>query len=277
MIVAIIFLILFIIAGIGTLITSISAGDVATAIWNFVLLAVFVYLLHRCWIKRKKAKQIAPQESEAKMPAIAVEPILSAEYHSKPQQPRSPRNITPKTKAAIKSFIKTGEYVVLDVETTGLNPNSCKIIELAMLRKANGEVADTYSRLFNPGEPLPPKIVQMTGITDEMLADAPEITSALEEIDSFIGGRPIVAHNARFDVCFLEAAMGETQKYDYIDTVALARRAYPEMVNHKLGTLTEALGIENLQKHRAMSDAEAADKLLSLCLDKILSTVKKRN
>lgn len=150
------------------------------------------------------------------------------------------------------------EYVVLDFETTGLSPQCNDIIEIAALKiDKNGKEIGSFSTLVNPQCPIPEKITQLTGITDHMLCGAPCILDVVKDLYIFLEDYPVVAHNAPFDVSFLKAAYqkaGITAKIRYIDTVKLARQAYPGLPNYKLSTLIQAFEIADIQSHRAMSD-----------------------
>lgn len=160
-------------------------------------------------------------------------------------------------------------WVVLDVETTGLQAQSDRVIEIAMRKYEDGEPGETFTSLINPGMPLPGKIVELTGIKDRDLKKAPRFADITWRISAFIGGVPVVAHNARFDVEFLLsewARAGLTRDVAYIDTVKLSREAFPGLKNYKLATLIERFNLlDHAQEHRALSDADAAGKLYLLC------------
>ncbi|MET1247858.1 PolC-type DNA polymerase III [Sporolactobacillus sp. STCC-11] len=152
-------------------------------------------------------------------------------------------------------------YVVFDVETTGLSAVYDTIIELAAVKIKNGEVLEKFDQFANPHHPLPQKIIELTSITDEMLADAPDADQVVEEFRAFAGDAILVAHNATFDMGFLNTAY---QKLGYgkaenpvIDTLELGRFLYPEFKNHKLDTLCKAFNIELTHHHRAIYDTEA--------------------
>ncbi|TDT63385.1 exonuclease domain-containing protein [Fonticella tunisiensis] len=150
------------------------------------------------------------------------------------------------------------EFVVLDFETTGLNPSTDKIIEVSILKYKNGVLIDEFQTLINPLIKIPPEITRITGISNNMVKDKPTIKEVLPLLIDFIGDLPIVAHNAPFDAKFLKYAvlynLGEdmiTNKF--IDTVKVARKIYPNLPNHKLTTIKEYLDI-NLNSHRAHDD-----------------------
>ncbi|WP_100487717.1 PolC-type DNA polymerase III [Sporolactobacillus pectinivorans] len=152
-------------------------------------------------------------------------------------------------------------YVVFDVETTGLSAVYDTIIELAAVRIKNGEVIEKFDRFANPHHPLPKKIIELTSITDEMLADAPDADEVITAFRDFAGDAILVAHNATFDMGFLNTGykkMGfERALNPVIDTLELGRFLYPEFKNHKLDTLCKAFNIELTHHHRAIYDTEA--------------------
>ncbi|RYL95308.1 PolC-type DNA polymerase III [Sporolactobacillus sp. THM7-4] len=152
-------------------------------------------------------------------------------------------------------------YVVFDVETTGLSAVYDTIIELAAVRIKNGEVVDKFDQFANPHHPLPKKIIELTSITDEMLADAPDADEVLKAFRTFAGDAILVAHNATFDMGFLnngykKSGLGPADN-PVIDTLELGRFLYPNFKNHKLDTLCKAFNIELTHHHRAIYDTEA--------------------
>ena len=158
-----------------------------------------------------------------------------------------------------------GNFLSLDLETTGLDFRADSIIEIGMVRMTQGNVEETYEQLVNPGFPIPPTISQITGIETADVINQPLIEHILPEILTFIGNQWIVAHNASFDMDFLDNAIRKTgvksprQKENrVIDTLALSRLLLPWLPNHRLSTIAEALGIHPSAEHRAFSDAETA-------------------
>ncbi|MBT2216639.1 PolC-type DNA polymerase III [Virgibacillus dakarensis] len=159
-----------------------------------------------------------------------------------------------------------GTYVVFDVETTGLSAVYDTIIELAAVKIHQGEIVDRFERFANPHHPLSQTTIDLTGITDDMVKDAPEIADVLKDFFAWTADGILVAHNASFDIGFLNAGY---QRIDYekvknpvIDTLELARFLFPELKNHRLNTLCKHLDIELTQHHRAIYDAEATGYLL---------------
>lgn len=151
------------------------------------------------------------------------------------------------------------EFIVFDIETTGLSRVRDRVTEIGAVRVKNGEVLDVFSSFVNPGMPIPPNITELTGITDEMVKDADGMDKVLPRFLDFIGDRMLVAHNANFDVGFMRAAAEELKlpfTNSYIDTVPLARYIVPELSKYKLDTLAEFFGVGDFNHHRAYDDAE---------------------
>lgn len=164
-------------------------------------------------------------------------------------------------------------YIVFDVETTGLSPATDEIIELAMLKVFPDKQYKTYHSLFKPPKPLSKTITDLTGITDEMLESAPNIDTKVEEIRDFIGDTVLVAHNARFDCSFLVNLFNRneiTVSMTAIDTVRMAKQAFPGMKNYKLDTLIQEFELkQGKQSHRATDDVICTQRLLSVCIEEL--------
>ncbi|MBQ9870538.1 MAG: 3'-5' exonuclease [Eubacterium sp.] len=162
------------------------------------------------------------------------------------------------------------EFVAIDLETTGLSSSSDRIIEIGAARFVGGTLIDSFSLLVNPEMHIPEAASRVNKITDEMVADAHKEKEALVEFIQFMGDAMkdkilVGAHNASFDLGFLESAMernGLTGKIGYIDTLTEARKIIPDSENHKLQTLASRFGIESTNAHRAKDDAEVCGKLL---------------
>lgn len=179
----------------------------------------------------------------------------------------------PRSKKRLQALQKGG-YVVFDVETTGLSPQCDRIIDLALLRVDENGVQSCFSSLFNPGCHINSKIRKLTGICDEDVADASRIEDKVQEIIDFIGDLPLVAHNASFDGNFLSAAFTRSDirhEFTMIDTLWMARNAFPGLPNYKLATLIETFQLsDGPQEHRAMGDAECTQKLFEQCVNELL-------
>lgn len=168
------------------------------------------------------------------------------------------------------SRLTVPSYAVLDIETTGLHEGQDQIIELAFLRIEDGQVVDRYQTLVNPHRKIPPNITQLTGISNADVKTAPELYAVLSDLcDKVPENIPFVGHNAQFDMKFIAVALsqcGIDRDIKFIDTASLAREAFPGMENYKLATLIEMLHLLGPpQKHRAMSDVEAAHQLYLRC------------
>ncbi len=151
-------------------------------------------------------------------------------------------------------------YVVFDLETTGFLSEKNKIIEIGAVKVENGQITDTFSSYVNPNEPIPFRIEQLTGINDNMVANAPQIEEALPKFLEFCGDAVLVAHNADFDIGFVSAnaeRLGLAFEPTYLDTVALARVLLPHLAKYKLDNVAKALGVVLLNHHRAVDDAGA--------------------
>ena len=169
----------------------------------------------------------------------------------------------------IEQILSLQDYVVLDVETTGLDPAAERIIEIAALKVEGGIPTGRYETLVDPGKKLPPNITELTGLTTEQVRAGKQYQTMVEETESFVGSLPIIAHNSSFDAKFLSAAFvyfGRYGDFTHIDTVALAKKAFPEMPNYKLATLIQQLQLsDHPQTHRAMDDVECTQKLFDRC------------
>lgn len=151
-------------------------------------------------------------------------------------------------------------YVVFDLETTGFSAVEDKIIEIGAVKVQNGEIIDSFSTFVNPGVPIPFDITNLTSITDEMVMDADRIEIILPKFLEFCNDAVLVAHNAGFDVGFIEQnckRLSLQGKFTYVDTVALARVLLPTLSKYKLNIVAKALGISLENHHRAVDDAGA--------------------
>jgi DNA polymerase III subunit epsilon len=165
-------------------------------------------------------------------------------------------------------------FCVVDLETTGGSPAGCSITEVGAVKVRRGEVMGTFQTLVRPEQPVPAFIRLLTGISDEMLIDAPAIESVLPTFLEFAGNTVLVAHNARFDVSFLNAAC---ERNDYprlphqiVDTAALARRVLAgEVPNRKLETLARHLRCAHKPNHRAYTDALATVDVLHHLIERL--------
>ena len=173
---------------------------------------------------------------------------------------------------SLEESLQVGDYAVVDVETTGLHPETDEIIEVAAIRCIGGKF-EAFKTLVFPRNRIPEYVTQLTGIRNIDVMNAPQIKKVAPKLLDFVRDLPIVAHNAPFDVKFIAAAfetIGANIDMRYIDTVPLARLAYPGLQNYKLATLIDALElIQGKQQHRAESDATATLRLFELCRNEI--------
>ncbi|MBR1929984.1 MAG: 3'-5' exonuclease [Lachnospiraceae bacterium] len=154
-------------------------------------------------------------------------------------------------------------YVALDLETTGLAPKHDKIIEIGALKVVDGHETDTFSSFVNPGRKLEERIVELTGIRDTQLSDAPYIEEILDSLFDFLGDFPLLGHRILFDYSFLKkAAVDYKRSFEKsgVDTLRIARRYLPELEHKNLPYLCTYYQIPH-QAHRAFQDAEATHKL----------------
>lgn len=184
----------------------------------------------------------------------------------------------------VKDQTIDSSYVVFDIETTGLNKNVNHITEIGAVKVENGVITDKWSSFVNPGEPIPTNIVSLTGITDEMVADAPRIEEILPDFLEFCKGCVLVAHNAAFDIGFIKKAAGDCDipfNFCYADTLMMSRCMHPELPNFKLDTLTKHYKVILENHHRAVDDARATADIFVCMLKELkdmgLDTLKKIN
>lgn len=157
-------------------------------------------------------------------------------------------------------------FTAIDIETTGLGPEKAKIIEIGAVRYEDGEQKAVFSTLVKPVMVgIPERITELTGITDEMVKDAPGETEAMQSLLRFLSGeRVLLGHNIPFDFSFLKVAagrLGESFAYDGIDTLVIARQCCPELPSKTLTALCGEFGIVTERSHRACEDACAAAEL----------------
>lgn len=167
-----------------------------------------------------------------------------------------------------KSQTFVDDVVVLDFETTGISPERSEIIQIGAIKFEKAKMVDQFARYARASRPIPAKITQITGITDETVKDAPPLKKSLLELRDFIGDYTLVAHNASFDLKFL---LTNYHRYDIsypsltvIDTLTLARKYIRQTPNHKLTTLKEFLRME-AQSHDAIEDCKVTGQLYYYC------------
>ena len=167
-----------------------------------------------------------------------------------------------------------GTFIVFDLETTGLNPASEEITEIAAVRVVEGEIRDSFQTYVNPHKPIPAEITELTGISDETVADAPDLDKAVPEFLAWAGeGQyPLVAHNAGFDMGFLRTAcqrLGIEREFTSIDTLEMSRLMLPHMHKFKLNILAKELQVGPFEHHRASEDAAVLGRIYVKLLKKL--------
>ncbi|HYP02738.1 MAG TPA: exonuclease domain-containing protein [Pyrinomonadaceae bacterium] len=164
------------------------------------------------------------------------------------------------------------DYVVVDVETTGAKTPPARITEIGAYRVQSGRIVAEFQTLVNPQMPIPSFIVMLTGITDAMVKSAPLFAEVAQDLLTFIGKSVLVAHNAPFDVRFLNHEIsrvfpGKRMFNAQLCTVSLSRRVVPGLVNHRLHTVAEHFAVPIKNRHRAAGDAEATAEVFLRLLD----------
>ena len=163
------------------------------------------------------------------------------------------------------------EFAVVDIETTGSTPQSAGITEIAIVIHNGVEVTGKYVTLINPRHKIPPFIVNMTGISDEMVAAAPLFEEVAPQIYNLLNGRVFVAHNVSFDYSFVHYLLGRSGfqwSAPKLCTIKLSRRVFPGLEKYGLGSLTRDLGIRIEGRHRAWGDAAATAQVLTMAIEK---------
>lgn len=151
-------------------------------------------------------------------------------------------------------------FVIVDLETTGLSPINSEIIEIGAIKVVNNEVVDTMDVFVRPSRPLSPFTTRLTGITNEMVDEGLSIKQALKVFEEFSDGMRLMAHNAKFDMGFLDTYMrknlGKAAPTNTLDTLAMSRAIVKDVPNHKLGTLATHFNIDYSGAHRSLRDCE---------------------
>jgi DNA polymerase-3 subunit epsilon len=162
-------------------------------------------------------------------------------------------------------------YAIVDIETTGSYASAHGITEIAIFISDGKHIVDSYSTLVNPNQPIPRYIQAMTGITDEMVARAPQFEKLAKKIHKLLHDKIFIAHNVNFDYSFVKShleAHGFSFNTRKLCTVRLGRKIFPGLASYSLGNFCSAMGIENNARHRARGDAEATAQLFHLMVEK---------
>jgi len=168
---------------------------------------------------------------------------------------------------------------VIDFETTGMSPeHGARATEIAAVLVRDGAIVGHYQSLMNTGAYIPPFIEELTGISNAMVRQAPPAEEVMREVAEFVGGHPLVAHNASFDRKFWDdelARVGLERQQDFACSMLLARRIYPDAPNHKLGTLVKYARVPVAGRfHRALADAEMTANLLLRMEEELMGRFK---
>lgn len=160
-----------------------------------------------------------------------------------------------------RAFAET-DFVVFDLETTGAKTPPCRVTEIGAYRVKDGKITEEFQTLVNPETPIPPFITSLTGISDRMVKNAPKFRDVAADFLNFIGNSVLVAHNAHFDMRFLNHEIGRVyENYRMANpsmcTVRLSRRLISDIENHRLNTLANYYSISLVNHHRASDDAYA--------------------
>jgi DNA polymerase-3 subunit epsilon len=163
-----------------------------------------------------------------------------------------------RTTDVVSLALEDAPYVVFDLETTGSSAGKGGITELGALKILRGQVVDQFSTLVNPGRPIEPFVVRLTGITDRMVAEAPDVSEVMPRFEEFVEGSVLVGHNVHFDCSFVTAARGGSPLPNpVLDTLRLARCLVPGLKRYRLSSLVSHFGVRAMPNHRALSDAAA--------------------
>jgi len=166
----------------------------------------------------------------------------------------------------IDKSIMDETFVVFDLETTGFNPHNNEIIEIGAVKLKEGEVVESYQTFINPRREIPDKITELTGITNDMVVDAPKLEEVIDDFLEFIGDHTIVAHNLSFDLSFIEDKLRRLDRSKLtnpgLDTLNLSRALLPEMKSHKLNKLADRFNKTLDNHHRASDDAQVTGEIL---------------
>lgn len=176
---------------------------------------------------------------------------------------------------SLKAF--PDSYVVLDIETTGLNPKENEIIELSAIKVENDIVVEEFSTLVKPTCTISPYITNLTGINQSMTENAPDIKTAIKRFADFCSGSIIMGHNVKFDIGFISTNLHRYHNLpfsnDYVDTLRLARIYLPSLSNKKLGTIASYFNFDTRGMHRGLKDCVVTN----LCFQKMKEIAKAKN
>ena len=216
--------------------------------------------------RRKKQKEV---EEKKKQENSQITFDMLEKENNTIQNKSQIKNNLQKSKNLMK-FVD--DYVLVDIETTGLSPINDDIIEIGAIKVINNKIVDKYSQLIQINKSLSPFITNLTGITNSMLKLGKEPNIVFNEFVNFVGEEVIIGHNVNFDLGFLTNKCKKYIDYnltnDYVDTMYLARKLVPDSTNYKLGTLAKYFNISYEGAHRGLKDVEITYEVYN-CLRKL--------
>lgn len=180
-----------------------------------------------------------------------------------------------KTRNKGKSIIDFPEsYVLLDIETTGLSPDYDSIIEIGAIKISHDKIIDEFHSFVAYDDELPEFITELTGITNEMLADAPSANDVINDFDDFVGNSVIVGYNVNFDINFIydyfKTYLNKNFQNDFIDCMRIARKLYPNEKHHRLKDMVKIYGVSVEKAHRALEDCKTTKAVFDKLHDEVL-------
>lgn len=166
------------------------------------------------------------------------------------------------------------EFIVVDLETTGLNKNNDYIIEVAAIRYQKGYEVDKFVTLINPCVYIPAGVSRIHGIYNEHVANSPTIEKVLPRLLDYLGNSLLVAHNANFDIGFIEVWAGRLSyepHWNYVDTISVAKKFIPGLPNYKQHTILDAIGYKQNRYHRAEDDCRGCAEIMNIGINSLIS------
>ncbi len=176
------------------------------------------------------------------------------------------------SKGTSNAAFATDDFIIFDIETTGLSPVSCGITQIGALKYRGGEIVDEFATFVNPNMPIPENITKLTGISDDDVKDAPSEKDAVKGFLKFASGSMLVAHNAGFDTSFIRRVCGDHRiafKNPYLDTVSLSRYLNPDSARHTLDALAKYYKLGDFDHHRADADTEMLARIFGCMVQKL--------
>lgn len=245
---------------------------------GFIGLVIGALLIGWWYLQNKEAEERAKettelnrQNAEAEAAAAAAEITEKEARYNRWKHAQEGNNKLTCNKYSLskrRNISRLKDYVVLDTETTGLSRSADKIIDIAIVKVVNGEIAEVFNTFVNPQMPIPPAASKVNHIYDKDVADAPSYSDIADKVADMVLNQVVIGHNVTFDLDFigrLITASGYEGSCDYIDTLHLTKKCYLGLPNYKLQTIISFLGIEQEQAHRALSDTNATLEVFKRC------------